>query len=377
MVFMCLDHTREFFGDLRVAPEDLETTTPVLFATRWITHFCAPTFVFLAGVSAWLYQKRANSKRDLSQFLWTRGLWLIFLEFTVVYFGWFFSFGTLPLMFIVIAAIGFCMIALSLLVWLPVHILLVFGLAIVFLHNTLDSIQAESLGSFSWAWILLHEPGRIAWLDMDVGYPVLPWIGVIVCGYCFGQILDLNAARRRSYCLWIGIGCTMLFVALRLWNGYGDPVPRDSYDQLPRTIMSFLRCTKYPPSLLYLLMTLGPALIVLAVFDASEQQRKKLQCFLPLLSVFGRVPLFFYVTHLYLINACSMLLYGIVRGEAISPVATAFHCFQSNTEFPATYGFPLWVVYPAWVTMLLVLWPLCRWYGSFKRAKKHPVWSYL
>ena len=249
MVFMCLDHSREFFGDLRLDPTELETTTPFFFLTRWITHYCAPTFVFLAGVGAWLYGQKANSKSELAKFLVTRGVWLIFLEFTIVYFGWFQNFGP-PLMFIVIAAIGTSMIALAALIYLPYPFLLSVGLAIVFLHNTLDPLTPDDFGVFAPVWKLLHEGGEIPSLFLGIGYPVLAWIGVISVGYCFGRILQQERAVRRKQCLQIGIVCTVLFVVLRAINGYGDPSPRIATDNWMVAAMSFLNCTKYPPSLL-------------------------------------------------------------------------------------------------------------------------------
>ncbi|MCP4784262.1 MAG: DUF1624 domain-containing protein [Fuerstiella sp.] len=377
MVFMCLDHSREFFGDLRVQPEDLETTTPLLFATRWVTHFCAPTFIFLAGTSAWLYGQKTGDRRQLARFLWTRGLWLILLEFTVVYFGWFFSIGPFPLMFIVIAAIGFCMIVLSVLIFLPYKLLCAVGLLIVVLHNTLDPVQPSDFGMCSWLWQLLHDGGLIGLLNMDVGYPVLAWIGVIVCGYCFGAVLEQDQGQRRRTCFKIGSLCVMLFLILRTANLYGDPSPRVVDAGWQVSIMSFLMCTKYPPSLLYLLMTLGPALIVLGGFDQMPPKTYAGEKLRTALLAYGRVPLFFYIAHLYLIHASSRLLYWVVRGEPLSPVATAFRCFTNESEFPENYGFPLWVVYPAWLVMLLILWPLCAWYGQRKRRGQHFFWSYL
>ena len=377
MVFMCLDHTREFFGDLRLEPENLETTTPLLFATRWVTHFCAPAFIFLAGTSAWLYRQKTGSRSQLARFLFTRGLWLILLEFTVVYFGWFFSIGPFPLMFIVIAAIGSCMIVLSGLSFLPYRILCAVGLLIVLLHNTLDPLEANDFGNCSWLWKLLHDGGRIELLNLDVGYPILAWIGVIVCGYCFGAVLEQSRGKRRRTCFRIGSSCVLLFLILRTIDVYGEPSARVTSADWQLDIMSFLKCTKYPPSLLYLLMTLGPALIVLGAFDQTHPNSVVADKTWTVLLAYGRVPLFFYVSHLYLIHTSSKLLYWVVRDEPMSAVATAFRCFQNQTEFPAHYGFPLWVVYSAWLTMLLMLWPLCSWYGQRKKRGRHFLWSYL
>ncbi len=382
MVVMCLDHTREYFGDLRLNPEDLTTTTPSLFYTRWVTHFCAPTFVFLAGVSAWMYG-RLKTKTELSAFLLTRGIWLLVLEFTVVHFAWFHGFGTYPFMFIVIAAIGASMVAMAAMVFLPDRAIATIGLGIVILHNSLDWIVPEDFGAFSDLWILLHEGGFIPRLFLNVGYPVLPWIGVMACGYSFGRLLQQHQRPRISACLATGIGCVSIFIILRSLNLYGDAGRWAVQENGHLTVMSFLSTTKYPPSVLYLTMTLGPALIILAAFDMAGQGEVDVvpktmlveagQVLRPLI-LFGRVPLFFYVAHLYLIHCGSRLLYLFVRGTPISPLQTAFDGFEQHQEI---YGFDLWVVYVAWGIMLSLLLPLCWWYGRLKARGKSRIWSYL
>ena len=251
MVVMCLDHTREYFGDLRLNPEDLATTTPSLFYTRWVTHFCAPTFVFLAGVSAWMYG-RSKTKSELSVFLLTRGLWLLVLEFTIIHFAWFHAFGTYPFMFIVIAAIGASMVAMAALVFLPVRAVAATGLGIVLFHNVLDPIVPEDFGAFSNLWIFLHEGGHIKQLFLNVGYPVLPWIGVMACGYSFGMLLHVHRPLRINACLSAGLCCVIIFVLLRSLNLYGDAARWTVQKNTYFSVMSFLSTTKYPPSLLYL-----------------------------------------------------------------------------------------------------------------------------
>ena len=378
MVFMCLDHTREYFGNLGDNPENLETTTPILFFTRWITHYCAPTFVFLAGLAAWLYGRKVEDKLRLSQFLFTRGLWLVFLEFTVVYFGWAFSLRTLPLMFIVIAVIGTSMMVLSLLIWLPYRLLLVPGLGIVCLHNLLDSIHPDDCGSLSMLWIFLHEGGMLYGESVVVGYPLLAWVGVITAGYCFGPVMELPRARRRRLCAAIGGGCTLAFLLLRYLDLYGDPSGRIYTSSATINVLSFLRCTKYPPSLLYLLMTLGPALIMLAIMDRdSAADPPAVWSPRSVLLTFGRVPLFYYVVHLYLIHSSAMLTYRIYCGKWISPLVDFSTAMIAGESMPPEYGFSLPIVYLAWLCMLLILWPLCAWYGRFKRGRRHVIWSYL
>lgn len=379
MVFMCLDHTREFFGDLRFYPEDLETTTTILFYTRWITHFCAPTFVFLAGVSAWLYGQKVSNRNQLAMFLLTRGLWLLFLEFTVVHFAWLNSFGVYSQMFIIIAAIGACMVSMSILIFLPYRVLVVMGIGIVFFHNVLDPVFAEDPGWLRDVWVLLHQGGHIPGLNLNVGYPVLAWIGVMLCGYVFGPVLQTQPRQRIRRCLSTGAVCCALFLIVRGLNSYGDRAPWTVQEDTTRTIMSFLNCTKYPPSLSYVLMTLGPSLIVLGAFDAiacreSAESKHTVSVWLKPLVVFGKVPLFFYVVHLYLIHGTSRLLYWVARGKPISPLQTAFDGFEDHVDI---YGFDLWVVYVAWPLMLAMLFPLCLWFGRLKARGTSRLWSYL
>jgi len=379
MIFMCLDHTREFYFDLRINPEDLEKTSPLLFATRWITHFCAPTFIFLAGVGAYLYEQKTNSRARVMQFLFTRGLWLIFLEFTVVHFGWLQTFSEFAFMFIVIAAIGASMIALGCLIVLPYPAICGIGISIVAFHNCLDTIApARGTPDSNLFWIFLHTGGYVEELRLAVGYPILSWTGVICCGYGFGRIMLLAPPRRRQICLSTGLGCTLLFFAMRWLNAYGDPSTRQLDIDFPESLMSFLKCTKYPPSLLYLLMTLGPVLIVLAAFDrATDASDNDAPGWMQPLLVFGRVPLFFYLVHLYLISLSSRLLYWITKGEPISSLAVASRYGADFERYPDIFGFPLWITYPAWILMLVTLLPLCHWYGQLKRRSQNPLLRYL
>lgn len=371
MVFMALDHSREFFGDLRLQPENLATTTPILFFTRWITHFCAPTFIFLAGVSAWFYGRKVQDKRKLARFLFSRGAWLIFLEFTVVYLGWMQSVGIAPPMFIVIAAIGASMMALSGLIFLPFRVLVALGLAIVLLHNLLDPISSDQFGSLAWLWMFIHESRYYQPWNLVIGYPVLTWIGVIVLGYAFGSILELERSRRRTACIRIGIGCCVAFGLLRGLNLYGDPSPWVEQSASTSSLLAILNCAKYPPSLSFLLMTLGPALVVLALFDRDPGPLTKR------LLVLGRVPLFFYVVHLYLIHTLARLLYWIARGEPLSPLQAAYNQAFNGQPWPAIYGFDLSVAYAGWVVVLLLLFPMCHWFGKAKRNGKGWFWTYI
>jgi len=231
MVLMAIDHTRDYIhsGAMAFQPEDLTRTTPAIFLTRWITHFCAPAFMFCAGIGAFLRLERGGTKADLSRFLATRGLWLIVLEFTLVRASFFFDLTFNPLFLLVLWALGWSMIALALLVYLPSRVLPALSIAMIALHNLLDGVQATSFGAFAWAWQILHQQGL--WLPVEggpaiiVAYPLVPWIGVMAAGFCFGEVYRLPPERRRRLLLRLGLALTAAFVLLRALNLYGDPRP--------------------------------------------------------------------------------------------------------------------------------------------------------
>lgn len=368
MVWMALDHARDFFGDIRLTPENLATTTGPLFATRWITHFCAPTFVLLAGVSAWLYGRK-HSRRELSHFLWTRGLWLVVLEFTVVNFGWLFTFDLNLWFFQVIVTIGLAMITLAGFVWLPRAATLAFGALLIAAHNLLDPVAVGELGDLAGIGRLLRWGGPVQgpWGSLFfVFYPVLPWVGVILLGFGLGPVLDRPPEERRHTLVVAGSAAVLGLVLLRSMGSYGDPVPFAAQDDATRTVIAFLNCSKYPPSLLFLLMTLGPALILLAVLDRKPGPLGRT------LVVYGRVPLFFYVAHVYLIHGIALLATWIQTGTPYSPMVAAM-----TGSFPDGFGNGLGAVYLGWAFVVLALYPACRWYGEKKRQGRSPVWSYL
>jgi len=314
MIIMALDHVRDYFhaGSFIFDPADLSRTNGILFFTRWITHFCAPVFMFLAGTSAFLVGER-KSKKQLSKFLLTRGLWLMFLELTIVNFGWYFNirFSFLPL--IVIWAIGLSMVVLSGLVYLPKKIILVIGLLIVFGHNLLDNIHVEGNGFTAFLWAELHERHSFQIGDRIVrtGYPVLAWIGVMALGYCFGSLYswNFNAEKRKRLLLWIGGAAVLFFIVIRATNVYGDASLWSKQPTAFFTFLSFLNTTKYPPSLLYILMTLGPAIILLAITG------KKLPGYTKAVIHIGRVPMFFYLIHIYIIHLVAMIVAHIKSKE--------------------------------------------------------------
>lgn len=390
MVIMMLDHTRDFIHAdfLRgLQPENLETTTTAVFFTRWITHFCAPVFVFLAGAGAYQQLIRGKSKGDLSKFLVTRGLWLILLELTLVRFGVFFSLDYRFLGFLqVIWVIGISMIIMAALIHLPLKVIGAFGIAMIFLHNLLDRIQVtgwngpESAIPSTWSkvWILLHQPFAafpvlpIMSPVIVVIYNIIPWVGVMAAGYAFGSIYKMDAARRRRWLVVMGGTATALFLVLRTINLYGDPSRWSSQKNLIFTVLSFLNTSKYPPSLLFLLMTLGPALLALAVFESGINVLGPLRR--PLVT-FGRVPLFFYLLQWYTAHLLAIAL-GWLFGQPVSwqwesPVDKFTH------PPPAGIGFSLWVVYLCWLTGILLLYPLCKWFAGVKARRRDWWLSYL
>jgi len=362
MVIMVLDHVRDYLTNAHFDPTDLTLTDLALFGTRWITHFCAPIFIFLAGASAWIAGTR-RTRAELIRLLLTRGLWLILLEFTVISFGWYFSTRwTVGGRAQVIWAIGASMVVLAGLVHLPRPAIAGFGLVLVLGHNLLDGITPESLGALAPLWHVLHVPGELGMVSLR--YPLVPWVGVMALGYIAGPVVFSRDAEASRRLVCVGVVLVFAFVELRLSNLYGDPRAR-LLDGDPATmLMSFLNTTKYPPSLLYLLMTLGPGLIALAVFRGAKG---------PLAGVlvtFGRVPFLFYVAHLYLVHSIAVAL-GVAQGFPTSAMLTYFR------DLPKAYGFGLPVVYLVWLSVVAALYPVCRRYASHKSRSRAWWLSYL
>ena len=369
MIIMALDHTRDFFSFYRFDPLDLTRTSAALFLTRWITHFCAPVFVFLAGTGAFLSTSRGKTKPELARFLLTRGLWLIFLEFTVIRFGWLFnveyslSFGQ------VIWAIGISMIALAGLIFLSIRAIAVFGIAMIVLHNFLDGITPGQMGVFGWPWQIIHSGGVIV-LSSDTIYvalyPLIPWVGVMATGYATGSLLVKDEPVRRKILLRLGLGMILAFILLRASNIYGDPVQWSTQKNFVFTILSFIKCEKYPPSLLYLLMTLGPAIALLPPLEKIKGR------FSSFVITFGRVPMFYYVIHIFLIHALAIV-------TAYFSVHEVRFLFSNNPpgSWGIQFGFGLAVVYLVWASVVAFLYIPCRWFADLKRRNKSPWLSYL
>ena len=367
MVLMALDHTRDYFSNATsFDPTDLTKTNAALFVTRWVTHFCAPVFVFLAGTGIFLSGARGKSKPELARFLLTRGLWLVLLELTLVKLGFDFTFDYHLSYGLVIWALGWSMVAMAGLIFLPVWAVAAFGVALIVGHNAFDGVKAESLGAFRWLWMILHEPGLLTWAPgrvFLVGYPLVPWVGVMAAGYGCGRLLTLEPARRRALLLRLGVGLMLAFVALRASRVYGDPRPWSAQPDWLFTLFSFVNCQKYPPSLLYLLMTLGPALVALALFrpEAGRWARPFV--------IFGRVPLFYYLLHLPLIHGAAVAVALFRYGTSVPSLTPG--------QAPPDWGFGLPAVYLAWALVVLALYPACRWFAGLKGRRRDRWLSYL
>ena len=368
MIVMALDHVRDFFSPFPWDPTDLSQASPALFLTRWITHFCAPIFVFLAGTSAWLYRRNTGcTMAHLQGFLATRGLWLVFLEITLVSVFW--QFGYHGMILQTIWSLGWSMVALALLLYLPLPAILAIAAVMIVGHNALDGIHVKDVGDYALLWAIVHE----FYFDqvtpnffIAVGYPLVPWIGVMAAGYGFGRLLEIEQTRRDRLLVQIGLGMIAVFLALRLGNIYGDarlwaPNPRG----FVYSALQVLNTTKYPPSLQYLLMTLGPALLVMPLLERWRG------AWADRVAVFGRVPFFFYFLHLPLIHLAALIWTEIAFGT--NTLGDFFH-----TEFPAGYAPSLLRTYLVWAAVILVTYPLCARYAAYKRAHKEKWWlSYL
>jgi uncharacterized membrane protein len=378
MMLMAIDHIRDYVARsaMQFLPTDLTRTTAAIFLTRWITHFCAPVFMLTAGLGAFFWMSRGHrSQGELSRFLITRGVWLIFLELTVlrlILLSQISLYGS-PIILMILWAIGLSMIALAGLIYLPLPLIAGFAIAIISLHNLLDGVSAERFGRAAWLWGILHQQDVFTFLGVKfaIAYPVLPWVGVMASGYCLGTVFSWDAKRRQRFLKRLGVALTVAFVGLRPINIYGDPAPWGRQSSSLFTILSFLNTTKYPPSLDFLLMTLGPAIAVLGWLERFHFS------FTNPLIVFGRVPFFYYGAHLLVAHliamAMNLLRYGPTSFLLIAPPSMG----SPNERFPPDYGFPLWMVYAVWIVVLLLLYPLCRWFAQ-RKQRHHDWWlSYL
>lgn len=369
IVLMALDHVRDFWAPTPFDPTDLAQTSPAWFFTRWVTHLCAPTFVFLAGVSAYFHGAHVRTTGELSRFLWTRGLWLVFLELTVVNSSWTF-FGLGPGLFAqVIWALGWSMVVLAGLVYLPRPWVGLVALALIVGHNLFDDVTPASFGVLGGLWNVLHVPGWIPFgeggFGIYIAYPLIPWVGVMAMGYVVAPWLASWGTHYPMRLAAAGLALLAVFVALRWPNAYGDAA---LWATQPRgavySFMSFMNLTKYPPSLLYLCATLGISLGVLALFARSPAST------LSVLVVFGRVPMFFYLLHVALIHALSELNSGLRYG--------AYNWYLKGPQAaPPGYEPSLPLAYGVWLAVLVMLYFACRWYGDLKQRRSDWWLKYL
>ena len=379
MAIMAIDHTREFFhaGAMNFRAEDLARTTPLIFLSRWVTHICAPVFLFTAGMAARFRMERGDVRpAEMSRYLVTRGLWLIVVELIVMRLAMNFSLDLrYPVLLIILWALGWSMIALAALVHLPPPIVGALGLFVILGHNALDAVQAAQFGGLAWMWNLLHQPGVIVGggVTAVTGYPVLPWMGVMAVGFASAGIYTWEPGRRLRALRLTGTLCIAGFVALRALNVYGDPAPWSTQPSALFTALSFLNTTKYPPSLQFLLMTLGPAAWLLAAFERASFGPR--QAFV----VFGRVPFAYYVVHFWILHVAAALAalarYG---APALEFLGEPFPSMGGPRNlFPPDFGFSLGQVYFVWLILVAGLYPCSRWLGDLKARRRDWWLSYL
>jgi uncharacterized membrane protein len=379
MIIMALDHTRDFFHQPAQIDDPLNfaTTTPLLFLTRWITHFCAPVFVFLAGTSAF-FQSSRKSKSELSKFLISRGLWLVFIEIVVVNLAVSFDPTYTAIVLQTIWSIGISMVLLGLAIWMPFSAILATGLIIVLGHNALDFYEKQFPPDHQYniVYSFLHRPGIYSLgggHSLFIFYPFLSWTGLMMLGYCFGKLFTkFEAAQRRKVLTWLGLGIILFFIALRATNLYGDAQHWSTQKNSVFTILSFIDTVKYPPSLLYMCMTIGPAILFIAWWGNIKNGVTKF------ITVYGRVPFFYYVLHFTWIHVLATAAF-FMRGHGFAEATQN----PGGAPFPPPHftvpgeGYSLWIVYLIWVFVFVSLYPLCKWFSEYKQTHKQWWLSYL
>lgn len=375
MIIMALDHSRDYFhhAALTEDPLNLATTNLFLYFTRWITHFCAPIFLFLSGTSAWLQSGRKTTK-ELSQFLITRGLWLILVDLFIITLG---TTGDIYFSYFIIQtlwAIGISMAILGLMIWLPFYVILATGLVIVLGHNTLDFAEADHQGSFPFWWQLLHKPADIVLGNgqhLFIFYPFLSWSGLMMLGYCFGKVFTTyQPPQRNKILIATGLGLLAFYAVLRFTNLYGDPVQWSAQKNSLYTFLSFMNVQKYPPSLLYMCATIGPALIFLGLVNKTGSRLAKI------FIIYGRVPMFYYIIHFYILSSINIILY-LSRGHTVADGLNGAAGMPWKFVAPGE-GYSLAVAYAIWIAVVITLYPLCKWYDRYKSSHPEKTWlSYL
>lgn len=374
MIIMALDHVRDFFHYTAMTQDPLNpaTTSPALYFTRWITHLCAPIFVLLSGTSIYLVGLR-KTKPQLTKFLLTRGLWLIFVELILMNFGFSFDPHFTTVFVQVIWAIGISMIILAGLIWLPFPVILTLGLVIFFGHNLLDYAEADRKGQVGFFWSLLHRPGFFPYDGgsrvFSILYPFVPWTGVMLVGYSLGKWFEpqVDPVVRKKRLLITGVCLITLFLALRIANSYGDPTPWNPELTGIKAFFSFMNVQKYPPSLMYSSITIGIGMLLLVIFENMNNRATNV------LNVYGRVPFFYYVPHFYLIHLLCVVAF-FASGYGVNDIRSPTVPFLFR---PANFGFHLWAVYLIWIAVVAILYPLCKWYNNYKSTHNNWWLSYV
>ena len=368
MIIMALDHVRDMMhiSSITQQPTDLLTTTPMLFFTRWITHLCAPTFVFLSGTSAFISMINKDDIATSRKFLFTRGLWLVVLEFTVVNFGLWFDLHFNIFLFDVIATIGCGFIVLALLIKLPAKTLAAIGIVIIFLHNLAPLVPGAETSLFKKILMPFFAPAAYPFGDgklFVMGYPPIPWLGIMLVGFACGKLFLMDKQKQKYFFLKTGLASIVLFIIIRSINIYGDNVAWSAKKNGLYTFLSFFNVTKYPPSLDFTLLFLGIMFIILSLLQNAENRFTKIA------AVYGKVPLFYFIVHFYIIH---LLVFAMIflQGFKTSDMVFGFNFGRPKSGS----GIPLGAVYLVWIGIVIIMYPLCKRYGEYKLKHKEKMW---
>ena len=368
MIIMALDHVRDMMhiSSITQQPTDLATTTPVLFFTRWITHLCAPTFVFLSGTSAFISMINKDDIATSRKFLFTRGLWLVVLEFTVVNFGLWFDLHFNVFLFDVIATIGYGFIVLALLIKLPAKTLAAIGIVIIFLHNLAPLVPGAETSLFKKILMPFFAPAAYPFGDgklFVMGYPPIPWLGIMLVGFACGKLFLMDKQKQKYFFLKTGLASIVLFIIIRSINIYGDSVAWSAQKNGLYTFLSFFNVTKYPPSLDFTLLFLGIMFIILSLLQNAENRFTKIA------AVYGKVPLFYFIVHFYIIH---LLVFAMIflQGFKTSDMVFGFNFGRPKSGS----GIPLGAIYLVWIGIVIIMYPLCKRYGEYKLKHKEKMW---
>jgi uncharacterized membrane protein len=369
MIFMTIDHCRDLTGTefFTNNPTDLKTTTAALFFTRWITHLCAPTFVFLSGVSAYLLAQRRNDANATRNFLIKRGVVLVIINFTLTNFGIFLDIRFGVLFFQVIAAIGFALIGLGLMIKLPVKTIGIIGLVIIFGHNLFDTVNLSAHPALNVIWTIFMSNGFFPITEKNallVSYPIIPWLGVAMAGFAFGKFFNRAIEERKKIFVRIGLITIALFILIRALNFYGDPSPWSMQKSGSFTFLSFINTTKYPPSLLFVLMTLGISVLILSFIDGIQNK------LMNIISTYGKAPLFYWLLHWYVVHFIAIIIF---TSQGFHLHDLQFNGFGMGRPEKGG-GLDLPGLYLLWISVVIILYPVCKWFGTYKEKHREINW---